>query len=97
MPREEEENQPRPSSQPILMGSEAKILMVVSSWTSPEAAHTSSSPSLSTYSCLVLRSSSLFFWNMSRQCPVSSALSSSSRCRFLTTVLIFCLSDSRLA
>jgi len=55
------------------------------------------SRSASTYSCLVLRSSSLFFWNMSRQCPVSSALSSSSRCRFLTTELIFCFSDSRLA
>lgn len=46
------------------------------------------------YSCLVALSSSLFFWNMFCQCPVSSEVSSSSLCSPRTKADIFCFSAS---
>lgn len=49
------------------------------------------------YSCLVALSSSLFFWNKLCQCPVSSEVSSSSRCSPRTRADIFCFSASNAA
>lgn len=49
------------------------------------------------YCCLVALSSSLFFWNMFCQCPVSSEVSSSSFCSPRTRADIFCFSASNAA